>query len=138
MKEEENQEDMPESMPASEEKQEQQPENIDQPNNTENSTIGMLPIEPHLISEDAFDAIPIAENSKNALRDMGFQKMTKIQAKAIPPLLTGVDLLGKAKTGSGKTLAFLVPAVEILLKNKFTPRKGRTFYHCILIDKARE
>ena len=44
---------------------------------------------------------------------------TKIQAKAIPALLTGKDLIGAAKTGSGKTLAFLVPAVELLAKVGF-------------------
>ena len=42
---------------------------------------------------------------------MGFGTMTKIQERAIPPLLEGRDLLGNAKTGSGKTLAFLVPMV---------------------------
>lgn len=55
---------------------------------------------------------------------MGFVKLTEIQSKSIPPALEGHDVLGKAKTGSGKTLAFLIPAVEILLKKDFTPRKG--------------
>ena len=35
--------------------------------------------------------------------------MFEIQAKSIPPLMSGRDVLGAAKTGSGKTLAFLVP-----------------------------
>ena len=47
---------------------------------------------------------------------MGFARMTDIQAKSIPPLLEGKDVLGAAKTGSGKTLAFLVPAIEQLLR----------------------
>jgi ATP-dependent RNA helicase DDX18/HAS1 len=59
---------------------------------------------------------------------MGFKKMTEIQNKAIPPLLQGKDLLGKAKTGSGKTLAFLIPAVELLIREKFTPLKGISFF----------
>lgn len=33
-------------------------------------------------------------------------------------------MLGAAKTGSGKTLAFMVPAVELLFKASFTPKKG--------------
>ncbi|KAL7235659.1 hypothetical protein ACSBR1_019033 [Camellia fascicularis] len=37
-----------------------------------------------------------------------------IQARSIPPLLEGKDILGAARTGSGKTLAFLIPAVEKL------------------------
>jgi superfamily II DNA/RNA helicase len=35
--------------------------------------------------------------------------MTEVQARAVPPLLVGRDLLGAARTGSGKTLAFLIP-----------------------------
>jgi len=40
---------------------------------------------------------------------MGFERMTEVQARCIPPLLTGRDVLGAARTGSGKTLAFLIP-----------------------------
>ena len=50
--------------------------------------------------------------------------MTEIQARAIPPALTGRDILGAAKTGSGKTLAFLIPAIELLQRLKFKPRNG--------------
>jgi superfamily II DNA/RNA helicase len=38
---------------------------------------------------------------------MGFDTMTEIQQRAIPPLMAGRDVLGAAKTGSGKTLAFV-------------------------------
>jgi superfamily II DNA/RNA helicase len=55
--------------------------------------------------------------------------MTEIQARSVQPLLEGKDLLGKAKTGSGKTLAFLIPAIEILVKEKFTPKKGSFHNH---------
>jgi ATP-dependent RNA helicase DDX18/HAS1 len=48
----------------------------------------------------------------------------QIQARAIPPLLNGKNVLGAARTGSGKTLAFLIPAVELLHKLKFNPRDG--------------
>lgn len=48
----------------------------------------------------------------------------QIQARAIPPLLIGKDVLGAARTGSGKTLAFLIPAVELLYNVQFTPRNG--------------
>ena len=57
-------------------------------------------------------------------RSDGFHRMTDIQARAIPPLLSGTDLLGQAKTGSGKTLAFLIPAVELLLRIGFKARNG--------------
>lgn len=66
----------------------------------------------------------VCENTLKAINDMGFTNMTEIQAKAIPPLLEGRDLVGAAKTGSGKTLAFLIPAVELIYKLKFMPRNG--------------
>lgn len=53
-----------------------------------------------------------------------FKHMTEIQEKAIPPLLDGNDLVGAAKTGSGKTLAFLIPAIELLIRERFNHRMG--------------
>jgi ATP-dependent RNA helicase DDX18/HAS1 len=48
----------------------------------------------------------------------------QIQARSIPQLLTGRDVLGAARTGSGKTLAFVVPAAELLFHAHFMPRNG--------------
>ncbi|KAJ4830852.1 hypothetical protein Tsubulata_040369 [Turnera subulata] len=48
----------------------------------------------------------------------------QVQARSIPPLLIGKDVLGAARTGSGKTLAFLIPAVELLYNIRFAPRNG--------------
>ncbi|MQL79101.1 hypothetical protein Taro_011534 [Colocasia esculenta] len=59
-----------------------------------------------------------------AIKEMGFEHMTQIQAGAIPCLLMGKDVVGAARTGSGKTLAFLVPAIELLYRINFTPRNG--------------
>lgn len=66
----------------------------------------------------------VCVHTLKAISDMGHTNMTEIQAKAIPPLLEGRDLVGAAKTGSGKTLAFLIPAVELIYKLKFMPRNG--------------
>ncbi len=59
------------------------------------------------------------------LEEMGFETMTPVQEKSIPPLLAGKDVLGAARTGSGKTLAFLIPAIELLYRMKFKPRNGK-------------
>jgi ATP-dependent RNA helicase DDX18/HAS1 len=67
----------------------------------------------------------VCENTLKAVADMGFTTLTEIQARAIPPLLEGRDLVGSAKTGSGKTLAFLIPAIELIYKLKFMPRNGK-------------
>merc|ERR1719248_7029 len=61
---------------------------------------------------------------RKALKEAGFEVLTEIQAKAIPHLLNGKDVLAAAKTGSGKTLAFLVPSVDLLYNVKFLPRNG--------------
>eukprot|EP01029_Cantina_marsupialis_P010311 TRINITY_DN2346_c0_g1_i1.p1 TRINITY_DN2346_c0_g1~~TRINITY_DN2346_c0_g1_i1.p1 ORF type:complete len:526 (+),score=180.53 TRINITY_DN2346_c0_g1_i1:49-1626(+) len=75
-------------------------------------------------SDDRFDSLDLQENTKKAIRDMGFESMTRIQAKSIGPLMEGRDLLGAAKTGSGKTLAFLVPTIDNLAKIKVKTRNG--------------
>lgn len=94
-------------------------------------------------SEKSFADLPICDESKKAIKEkMKFDKMTHIQAKAIPFLLKGKDLLGSAKTGSGKidlnlgkTLAFLIPALEILHKVRFIQSKGTGV---IIITPTRE
>lgn len=66
---------------------------------------------------------------------MGFTEMTEVQARTIPPLIAGRDVLGAAKTGSGKTLAFLIPAIELLARLKYKPRNGTGI---IIISPTRE
>uniref|UniRef100_K3XAF9 ATP-dependent RNA helicase n=1 Tax=Globisporangium ultimum (strain ATCC 200006 / CBS 805.95 / DAOM BR144) TaxID=431595 RepID=K3XAF9_GLOUD len=92
-------------------------------------------VDERYFSNEEFASLPLSEPTRKALDEMGFKKMTKIQSKSIRPLLAGQDLLGAAKTGSGKTLSFLIPAIELLHKVKFTPRKGTG---CIVISPTRE
>ena len=46
------------------------------------------------------------------IAELGFTKMTPIQAQSIPVLLSGRDLVGQSKTGSGKTAAFSIPILR--------------------------
>ncbi|KAF9036479.1 DEAD-domain-containing protein [Hymenopellis radicata] len=71
-----------------------------------------------------FSSLDLSPQTMQALEEMGFDTMTNVQAKSIPLLLAGKDLLGAARTGSGKTLAFLIPAVELLHRLKFKPQNG--------------
>ncbi|KAI8970427.1 ATP-dependent RNA helicase HAS1 [Mycotypha africana] len=82
-----------------------------------------------------FEALDCHENTKKAIKDMGFVEMTQVQAKTIPPLLEGKDVLGAAKTGSGKTLAFLIPTIEHLIRNNFKARHGTG---AIIVSPTRE
>jgi ATP-dependent RNA helicase DeaD len=59
-----------------------------------------------------FDDFNISDNVKKAIRDMGFEKATPIQERAIPVGLEGRDIIGQAQTGTGKTIAFAVPILE--------------------------
>ncbi|RXG51080.1 putative ATP-dependent RNA helicase pitchoune [Armadillidium vulgare] len=77
----------------------------------------------------------VCERTLRAIKEMGFETMTDIQAKAIPKLLKGFDLRGTAKTGSGKTLAFLIPVVELLVKQNFKPSYGTG---SIIVSPTRE
>jgi ATP-dependent RNA helicase DDX18/HAS1 len=74
-----------------------------------------------------FSDLSLSEQTLNAIKDMGFTELRPIQARTIPPLLAGRDVLAGAKTGSGKTLAFLIPAIEMLRALKFKPRNGTHF-----------
>ena len=82
-----------------------------------------------------FEDLDINDNLKKGLADKGFKNLTEIQDKAIPALLQGRDILGKARTGSGKTLAFLIPCLESLLQNHFQPKNGAG---AIVISPTRE
>lgn len=77
----------------------------------------------------------VSDATLKAIEQMGFSEMTEIQAKSLPPLLQGRDLVGAAQTGSGKTLAFLIPAVELIYKLRFMPRNGTGV---IIISPTRE
>ena len=48
----------------------------------------------------------------SALDEVGYETPSPIQARTIPPLLEGLDLLGHAPTGTGKTAAFALPLLS--------------------------
>ena len=63
-----------------------------------------------------FDELDLVDELLDALDDMGFDKCTPIQAKAIPPSLEGRDVLAVAQTGTGKTASFLLPILDKLTR----------------------
>ncbi|XP_044759566.1 ATP-dependent RNA helicase HAS1-like [Coccinella septempunctata] len=98
---------------------------IDKTDNNETENIPLNDIkETEGTERVTFDSLNISGPTKKAIEDMGFTTMTEIQAKTIPLLLSGKNLVGEAKTGSGKTLAFLIPAVELMYRLHFKPRNG--------------
>ncbi len=61
-----------------------------------------------------FASLGVAEPILRALSGENYTQPTPIQAKAIPVLLAGRDLLGIAQTGTGKTAAFAIPLMQRL------------------------
>ncbi len=61
---------------------------------------------------EIFEELAISKELLKAVQDLGFEEMTPIQAKAIPFILQGRDIIGQAQTGTGKTLAFGLPLLE--------------------------
>ena len=72
-----------------------------------------------------FNELGLAKPLLKALAEEGYDAPTPIQAKAIPAVLEGRDLLGIAQTGTGKTAAFALPILQRLAADpKPAPRRG--------------
>ena len=76
-----------------------------------NETTPVAPIE-------AFDSLPLDPKLLRAVADSGYTGMTPIQAKAIPIVLAGRDVMGAAQTGTGKTAAFTIPLLQKMLRHE--------------------
>ncbi len=64
---------------------------------------------------NAFEALGLNESLVKAVTDLGFEKPSEIQEKAIPVLLSGTtDFIGLAQTGTGKTAAFGLPLLQLI------------------------
>lgn len=61
-----------------------------------------------------FTQLQLIKPILDALQDAGYHEPTEIQAKAIPHILKGKDVLGCAQTGTGKTAAFALPILQML------------------------
>lgn len=61
-----------------------------------------------------FTDLQLIDPIAKALQEEGYTQPTPIQAKAIPSILQGRDLLGTAQTGTGKTAAFAIPILQNL------------------------
>ncbi|MDA7559299.1 DEAD/DEAH box helicase [bacterium] len=59
-----------------------------------------------------FSELDLSPELEKAIKKLGFEQASPIQAAAIPCLLNGKDVVGQSQTGSGKTAAFGIPAIE--------------------------
>ena len=67
----------------------------------------------------AFSSLSLPPAVIENLQRLGYERMTPIQAAALPLALAGKDLIAQAKTGSGKTAAFALPLLANLNPRRF-------------------
>lgn len=88
------------------------------------------------MTSQSFTELGISEPLLRALADADYQNPTPIQAKAIPLLLDGLDLLGIAQTGTGKTAAFTLPLLHNLEEDN--QRAGQRCARALILAPTRE
>ena len=69
-----------------------------------------------------FEELGITGPVLKAIRDLGYETPSPIQAATIPTLLAGRDVVGQAQTGTGKTAAFALPVLERLDVSQKSPQ----------------
>jgi ATP-dependent RNA helicase RhlE len=83
-----------------------------------------------------FSDLQLSEPLLRALAAEGYESPTPIQARAIPSLLDGKDLLGIAQTGTGKTAAFALPILQRLSASAERPARGTC--RALILSPTRE
>ena len=78
-----------------------------------------------------FEELGLYPQLLRAIKEMGFEEATPIQAQAIPVVMSGVDVIGQAQTGTGKTASFGIP-----LLMKVDPNNKKT--QAIVLSPTRE
>lgn len=69
-----------------------------------------------------FTDLPLIAPIQFAIKEVGYETPTPIQARSIPLLLEGKDLLGIAQTGTGKTAAFSLPIIQRMDAHRTRPK----------------
>jgi len=93
--------------------------------------------EHHLFSDTEFSSLDLHPSLLEGLRDLGFNRLTRVQDEVLPIALEGRDVVAQAQTGSGKTAAYLLSAYQRLLKNPRSEDQS-TDPRCLIITPTRE
>jgi ATP-dependent RNA helicase DeaD len=72
--------------------------------------------------EPTFTELGLSDPVLKAVKDVGYETPSAIQAATIPPLMAGHDVIGLAQTGTGKTAAFALPILSRLDPGQKTPQ----------------
>ena len=82
-----------------------------------------------------FSNLGLSSPLLQAINELGYNKPTEIQEKAIPLVLSGQNLIAAAQTGTGKTASFVLPILQMLSKGE-TQRKKRI--RALILTPTRE
>ena len=83
-----------------------------------------------------FTDLGLSEPILRAIAEEGYTSPTPIQAKSIPAVLKGGDLLAAAQTGTGKTAGFTLPILQRLTSLK--PSSGKRLLRVLILTPTRE
>lgn len=83
-----------------------------------------------------FNDLGLSEVILRAITDAGYDKPTPIQAKVIPAMMAGDDLIGIAQTGTGKTASFVLPLLQKIQSE--TSRVSGKHCHALILAPTRE
>jgi ATP-dependent RNA helicase DeaD len=65
-----------------------------------------------------FDALPLSDEVRRALDEIGYTHPTPVQLATYEPAVAGRDIIVQARTGTGKTAAFAIPLADKIVKNE--------------------
>jgi len=86
----------------------------------------------------SFSDLGLAAGLLRAVEAQGYRQATPIQQQAIPPIMTGSDVLASAQTGTGKTAAFLLPILQTLEQSPDAVRSGPRLPRALILTPTRE
>ena len=71
------------------------------------------------MTASSFSSLSLSTEFLDNIRSLDYNEMTEVQARSLPVILEGKDLLGQAKTGSGKTAAFAIGLLNNLVSTEY-------------------
>ena len=85
----------------------------------------------------SFQKLELHKLLLKGIQSCQFESPTEIQANAIPPALTGQDLIATAQTGTGKTAAFVIPVLQFLA-NTWSEQRQNGKAQTLILTPTRE
>ncbi|NGX45965.1 MAG: ATP-dependent RNA helicase RhlE, partial [Chlamydiae bacterium] len=84
----------------------------------------------------SFDSLGLRAEILRAVSEKGYSTPTPIQLQAIPAILKGGDIMGRAQTGTGKTAGFTLPLLQLL--SQHPQGKGKRPVRALVLTPTRE